>query len=190
MSSGVRSPVTPLLFELPPRPTLQTEYRHHAVNDIIACTFRSIGVPAVLEPPGLLKGLLFPAVYYYPAVVFTACLRDVTRIGSASSWARLFFFAGSLRCPDRGGRRVNLSARVLAQLELFDSGQSPQPISFIKRRGTQSRRGESVVEDDERVAKRASIKLDLGEVGGAVRVPHQIGVQRPKFWPTTINTKY
>jgi len=106
MSSGVRSPVTPLLFELPPRPTLQTEYRHHAVNDIIACTFRSIGVPAVLEPPGLLKGLLFPAVYYYPAVVFTACLRDVTRIGSASSWARLFFFAGSLRCPDRGGRRA------------------------------------------------------------------------------------
>jgi len=32
------------------------QYRHPAVNDITARTFRSIDVPAVLEPPGLLKG--------------------------------------------------------------------------------------------------------------------------------------
>jgi len=34
----------------------EEQYRHHAVNDIIARTFRSVGVPAVLEPPGLLRG--------------------------------------------------------------------------------------------------------------------------------------
>jgi len=75
------------------------------------------------------------AARHRAAVVFTACPRDVTKIGSASSWARLFFFAGNLRCPDRGSRRVNLSARVFAQLELLDSGQSPQPTSFLIRRG-------------------------------------------------------
>jgi len=32
------------------------QYRHHAVNDIIARTFRSDGVLAVVEPPGLLRG--------------------------------------------------------------------------------------------------------------------------------------
>jgi len=31
------------------------QYRHHAVNDIIARIFRSVGVPAVFEPPGLLR---------------------------------------------------------------------------------------------------------------------------------------
>ena len=30
--------------------------RHHAVNDIIARALRSTGVPAILEPPGLLRG--------------------------------------------------------------------------------------------------------------------------------------
>ena len=29
--------------------------RHHAVNDILARTLRSVGIPAVLEPPGLLR---------------------------------------------------------------------------------------------------------------------------------------
>jgi len=66
---------------------------------------------------------------------FTACLREL-KSRLCIQLARLFSFAGSLRCPDRGGRSVNLSARVLAQLELFDSGQSAKPTSFIKRRGT------------------------------------------------------
>jgi len=30
--------------------------RHHAINDVIARTLRSIGIPAILEPPGLLRG--------------------------------------------------------------------------------------------------------------------------------------
>jgi len=30
--------------------------RHHAANDIIARTFRWIGVPSILEPLGLIKG--------------------------------------------------------------------------------------------------------------------------------------
>ena len=30
--------------------------RHHAVNDIIATTLCSVGVPAILEPPGLMRG--------------------------------------------------------------------------------------------------------------------------------------
>jgi len=30
--------------------------RHHAVNDILARTLHSVGVPAILEPPGMLRG--------------------------------------------------------------------------------------------------------------------------------------
>ena len=30
--------------------------RHHAVNDLLARAFRSVGVPAILEPPGLIRG--------------------------------------------------------------------------------------------------------------------------------------
>ena len=30
--------------------------RHHAVNDLLARTLRSLGIPAVLEPPGLIRG--------------------------------------------------------------------------------------------------------------------------------------
>jgi len=30
--------------------------RHHAANDIIARTFRRVGVPSILEPPGLIRG--------------------------------------------------------------------------------------------------------------------------------------
>jgi len=30
--------------------------RHHAVNEIIAHTLRSVGVPAILEPTGLIRG--------------------------------------------------------------------------------------------------------------------------------------
>jgi len=54
---------------------------------------------------------------------------------------------------------------LLAQFERFDSGQYPQQISLIKRRGAQSRRIESVVGDDEKVAIKAPLKLDIGDVG-------------------------
>jgi len=55
-------------------------------------------------------------------------------------------------------------------VELFDSGQSPQPNTFIKRRGAQFKGVESVIVDDERVALRASLKLGIGDVTGAVNV--------------------
>jgi len=39
------------------RRSADRQSRHHAVNDVIACRLRSIGIPAVLEPPGLVRGM-------------------------------------------------------------------------------------------------------------------------------------
>ena len=45
--------------------------------------------------------------------VFESCLKGVVGVGTLASWKRLLSFPSSLRQPIRGGRRINLPARLM-----------------------------------------------------------------------------
>jgi len=89
------------------------------------------------------------------AIVLESCLRDVINVGSLPHWDRLFNFASALRQPSRGGRRINLAARILAQLKEFDSGVVfiPKPAISSTRKSPISR----AINCDKQTAVRASI---------------------------------
>ena len=104
-------------------------------------------------------------------MIFESCLKDVVRLGTLASWRRLFNFASALRQPSRGGRRINLSARILAQLDMFDSGDdSPTAHTSLSSTNQRGRKTARPVNMDKSAASRASIKLDLGDVKGAMRI--------------------
>lgn len=109
------------------------------------------------------------AARYRAAVVFESCLRDVSAVGSLASWERLFRFPTSLRQPARGGRRFNLSSQILAQLDRFDSGDVLPSLAPAPRRTRRGATAPHAGSPDEEAAKRASIKLGLGDVTGAIR---------------------
>ena len=68
-------------------------------------------------------------------------------------------------CPARGGRSRNLTTLVMKQISAFDEGrlQSSRPATHAS-----GRRGQS--DSDEKVANRASAKLEEGNVKGALRL--------------------
>jgi len=104
------------------------------------------------------------------AIVFESCLRDVINVGSLPHWDHLFNFATDLRQPSRGGHRLNLTARILDQLEEFDSG-----VVFIRKPATSDNANSKLpisrtVDSEKKAAVKASIKLDAGDVKGAIQV--------------------
>jgi len=84
-----------------------------------------------------------------------------------TTWSNLFGFATLLGQPERGGSGRNLTSQVIKQL----NGRSnylpiPQERSAIPK-STAARK--QAMSDDERAAKRASSKLQDGDIRGAVR---------------------
>jgi len=80
-------------------------------------------------------------------------------------------FAVALRQRSRGGRRFNLSGQILAQLDAFDSGESSNsttgtPYPHMPKKKVSSLQGDS----DKIEAKRALIRLQLGDVHGAMSI--------------------
>ena len=86
-----------------------------------------------------------------------------------SCWARLLNFEACLVQPVRGGKHHNFTKQVLNQIDL--AGTDPQSIHGSSNRLAISRRERprASVNMDEEAAKRASIKLDCGDIRGAVR---------------------
>ena len=98
---------------------------------------------------------------------------------SSLAWSRLFGFASScFATPPRGGRSRNLTTLINRQIDAYSSGSSvtssqssQQPGALQSSRQLRSRTtaGEPS-EKPEAIAKRASIKLEDGDVRGAIRI--------------------
>jgi Reverse transcriptase (RNA-dependent DNA polymerase) len=104
------------------------------------------------------------------ATFFEERVRDVVNHPTdRNSWARLLEFGCCLGQPERGGKRQNLTKKVLDQIERGVSGvraTSPAAPSGRKKLPKASVSGGN---QDSDAAKRASIKLDAGDIRGAVR---------------------
>ena len=91
---------------------------------------------------------------------------------NADYWERLFSFAPACFArPGRGGKSRNLTSLVKRQIEAFDSGASsldtPRASETLVRKHAGTRKG---VSEAELVARRASAKLEEGDVKGAIRL--------------------
>jgi len=81
-------------------------------------------------------------------------------------------FSACFAQPVRGGVKHNLTARVQAQLRLFDEGAAMDVIKRIGPSGIangRSNRCRATPDLCEKAARRASIKLGDGDVMGAIR---------------------
>ena len=91
---------------------------------------------------------------------------------TSDHWGRLFSFAPACFVrPGRGGKSRNLTSLVKRQIEAFDSGASgfdtPRASDIPVRKHAATRKG---VSEAEQVARRASVKLEEGDVKGAIRL--------------------
>jgi hypothetical protein len=87
---------------------------------------------------------------------------------SSSNWSRLFDFSSAcLVKPNRGGKSRNLTAHIVKQIRQCELGEETccAPSSFHPLRYTKSMKA-----DDESIALMASVKLEDGDVKGAVRL--------------------
>jgi hypothetical protein len=80
-------------------------------------------------------------------------------------WEILFEFATSLSQPVRGGKRVNLTNQILRQIE----GKSVQARSRPSTSGLGVNGKKGTWSEEDRAIRRASFKLQEGDVRGAVR---------------------
>ena len=99
--------------------------------------------------------------------LLTRLIRDVlSNVNDLRPWVRLLNFSHScFACPARGGRSRNLTTLVIRQIAAFDEGrqQSAGPATRSSGRRRQS-------DGDEKVANRASAKLEEGDIKGALRL--------------------
>ena len=101
--------------------------------------------------------------------VLQRLLREVVRDpNDVNLWRTLFNFAPScFSRPGHGGKSRNLTSLVKRQIESFDL----HGLGQVRPNNTsKSSRTRKVVDDEEAVAKRASMKLEDGDVKGAVRL--------------------
>src|SRR6476469_6814565 len=80
-------------------------------------------------------------------------------------WHGNGFLSGCLVCPNRGGHSRNLTTLVVQQIQRYDSGAKNEP----KTTGGGKRNRKQKI-GDEAVAKRASAKLEDGDIKGTLRV--------------------
>ena len=101
------------------------------------------------------------------AALVTKIIRDVLiDVSRVKPWARLLDFAHVCFVrPARGGRSRNLTTLVSRQVAAFDSGGLVTTRASIQR---SARRGQ--LNDDEAAAKRASAKLEEGNIKGALQL--------------------
>ena len=108
-------------------------------------------------------------------VLITKVLEDRT---SSFAWSRLFGFASScFATPPRGGRSRNLTTLINRQIDAYSSeinvarcpSSQPEALSCSRQLRSRAAAGETS-EKPEAIAKRASIKLEDGDVRGAIRI--------------------
>ena len=97
-------------------------------------------------------------------------IRDVMQHPlSTSSWSKLFGFTSAcLAKPSRGGKSRNLTTQIVKQIFQYDQGvveSSSEPLGFRPQRQRNPAKSH-----DESIARIASIKLEDGDVKGAVRL--------------------
>ena len=111
------------------------------------------------------------------SVLITAVLENRT---SLIAWSRLLGFAQCFSNPPRGGRSRNLTTLLLRQIESYATesnravtrptsteGESKPPTRLLRSRDTAKT---NPSEKPEAIAKRASLKLEDGDVRGAIRI--------------------
>ena len=90
------------------------------------------------------------------------------------SWRDLLQFGGCLAQPIRGGARRNFTALVIGQIDREENGVAPQPTSSQGRNPWSARGSGSSANTPNDInratARRASVKLDAGDIRGAVRL--------------------
>ena len=122
-------------------------------------------------------------------------LNQITRLNNHESWKRLLLFPSRFRVPRRGGRRWNLAKLVKQQL-LEES--DPPSGSAIPNRSTYLSHSAGSANY---LAKRVSIKMEEGDIKGAVRLAcsedtialetqETISVLKDKHPPTHPDTKF
>ena len=97
---------------------------------------------------------------------------------SLKAWSRLLGFATCLSNPPRGGRSRNLTTLLLRQIESYSTESNraistsieiePKPSTRLLRSRDIAKANPS--EKPEAIAKRASVKLEDGDVRGAIRI--------------------
>ena len=104
------------------------------------------------------------------ATVFEERVRGViNKPEDVPCWIKLLEFGACLVQPDRGGKRHNLTKQVLSQIDRGTCPLStPAPSNHLPRSRKVIPCGKEDKEDED-AAKRASIKLDCGDIRGAVR---------------------
>jgi len=88
-----------------------------------------------------------------------------------AGWHKLFNFASCFTQPSRGGKGRNISAHILAQIAMFDqSVDICPPRAFRRSKPKKKVIGAVTRTADEDAARRSSIKLEDGDVHGALRI--------------------
>ena len=108
------------------------------------------------------------------ATLFERRLREVTaRPDDIRAWKDLLEFGGCLSQPQRGGVQRNFTSLVIKQIDRSEAGLPPQPSQDVEAPAESSRRTKRSARHqpspEEAAAKRASAKLEAGDVRGAVR---------------------
>jgi hypothetical protein len=108
------------------------------------------------------------------SALFELRLREVIAFPEERhSWRDLLQFGGCLAQPVRGGARRNFTSLILGQIDRVENGLAPHPISARGGEAGQARRSghraRQLDDIDKAAAHRASVKLEAGDVRGAVR---------------------
>ena len=139
-----------------------------------------------LSGPDCVRGFEFPApsrptlrriphgARLKAAAALESRLRSViTSSGDLDCWTRLLCFAECLSQPTRGGKRFNLTTRIVTQIDQSQGRQSPNvPVqNYLSRVFTPKCRDRKANEESEEelLVRRASSKLQEGDISGAVR---------------------
>ena len=159
----------------PPPPSLD-----NTSGDLFEDSLSSLTTPSTITPPALdfrrppratLKRIPRGA-RQGAARLFEKRLNAVSRRpDDRGAWRDLLQFGGCLAQPLRGGKRNNLTSSILAQIDRVDRGQPAQEEGpgGIYRQGRKVRH-HGADDLDREAARRASMKLDAGDVRGAVRM--------------------
>ena len=97
-------------------------------------------------------------------------IRDVLQLPtSTSSWSKLLGFSSAcLAKPSRGGKSRNLTTQIVKQIFHYDQGVVDLSSELLGFRPPHRTRPTKTKSYDETVAKMASVKLEDGDVKGAV----------------------
>ena len=106
------------------------------------------------------------------ANLLSKLIRDVLQHPlSTSSWSKLLGFSSAcLAKPSRGGKSRNLTTQIVKQLSQYDQGVAELPSDSISFNHPHRTNPPEKKTHDEAIARLASVKLEDGDVKGAVRL--------------------